>query len=224
MNNEADVRLVPTTVHGRILVRDAQAAASRGVLVGFHGYMESAAIQMKRLIAIPGSRAWTLVAIQALNRFYLGRTHQVVASWMTREDRETTIADNINYVDGALESVPHDDQMPVVYAGFSQGVAMAFRSALRGRVRGAAVIAVGGDVPPELLADEASVFPAILLARGDRDDWFTQSKLDADVAALTSRRVALRSLVYEGAHEWNAAVTAAAGEFLDSLRPTRSAV
>ncbi len=217
MNNEADVRLIPTTVHGRILVRDAQAGASRGMLVGFHGYMESAAIQMDRLIAIPGARAWTLVAIQALNRVYLGRTHDIAAGWMTREDREMTIADNINYVDAALDSVPHDGRTRIVYAGFSQGVAMAFRAAVRGRRPGSGVIAVGGDVPPELLADSSSVFPAVLLARGERDDWFTQPKLDADVAALTARGVAVRPLVYEGAHEWNAAATAAAGEFLQAL-------
>jgi predicted esterase len=217
MNHDADVRLIPTMVHGRILVRDAQAAASRGILVGFHGYMESAAIQMDRLIAIPSARMWTLVTVQALNRFYLGKTTQVVASWMTREDRDAAIADNINYVDAALEAVAHDERTRVVYAGFSQGVAMAFRSAVRGRLPGAGVIAIGGDVPPDLLADEASVFPPILLARGDRDEWFTQPKLDADVAALTSRGVRLRTLIYEGAHDWNDAVTAAAGDFLQSV-------
>jgi predicted esterase len=218
MTTDADVRLIPTTIHGRILVRDARAAASRGLLVGFHGYMESAEIHMQRLAAIPGAEAWTLVSVQALNRFYLGRTDQVVAGWMTRQDREAAIADNINYVDAALESVPHDEAGRVVYAGFSQGVAMAFRSALCGRTPGTGVIAVGGDVPPELLAEAALVFPPVLLARGERDEWYTQPKMEADVAALTSRQVALRPLVHNGAHEWNAAVMSAAGEFLAALR------
>ncbi|HEX6976545.1 MAG TPA: dienelactone hydrolase family protein [Vicinamibacterales bacterium] len=217
MTPEIDVRLIPTMVHGRVLVREAQAAAARGIVVGFHGYMESAAIQMERLEAIPGARAWTLVAVQALNRFYQGRTQTVVAGWMTREDREAAIADNINYVDAALDSVPHDDSTRVVYAGFSQGVAMAFRAAVRGRVPGAAVIAIGGDVPPELLADTATVFPPVLLARGERDEWFTQAKLDADAKALRSRGVNVRPFEYDGAHEWNDAVTRAAGEFLASL-------
>ena len=218
MTTDADVRLIPTTIHGRILVRDPRAAAARGVLVGFHGYMESAETHMQRLAAIPGAEAWTLVSVQALNRFYLGRTDQVVAGWMTRQDREAAIADNINYVDGVLDSVAHDEAGRVVYAGFSQGVAMAFRSALCGRAPGTGVIAVGGDVPPELLANAALVFPPVLLARGERDDWYTQPKMDADVAALTNRQVALRPLVYDGAHEWNAAVMSAAGEFLATLR------
>ena len=165
-----EVQLIPTTTHGRILVREPRAAAMRGVLVGCHGYMESAAIQMERLAGIPGASSWTLVSVQGLHRFYRGRTENVVASWMTREDRDVAIADNLAYLDAALDAVPHGGTTRIVYAGFSQGVAMAFRAALRGRRRAAGVIAAGGDVPPELLADAALRFPPVLVARGTRDD------------------------------------------------------
>ena len=60
-------------MHGRVLVREARAAAARGILVGFHGYTETARIQMARLEAIPGAAPWTLLAVQALHRFYRGR-------------------------------------------------------------------------------------------------------------------------------------------------------
>jgi dienelactone hydrolase len=206
---------VPTLTHGRVLVRAARAGAARGVLVGFHGYMENAAIQMKRLEAVPGTEAWNLVAVQALHRFYRGRTEEVVASWLTREDREDAIADNLAYVAAALDLVPHDEATRIVYAGFSQGVPMAYRAARRGRERAAAVIAVGGEVPPELLADRSAVFPAILLLRGARDtEWYTQPKYDADLAALSARGAKLHTVVYDGAHEWNAAVGNAIAEFL----------
>lgn len=217
MLNLPDVHLIATTTHGRILVREAHAAAARGVLVGFHGYMENADIQMERLASIPGGSTWTLVSVQALHRFYRGRSEDVVASWMTRQDREAAIADNIEYVDAALDSIAHDRATRIVYAGFSQGVAMAFRSALLGRNGAAGVIAIGGDVPPELLGNANGSFPPVLLARGARDDWFTQEKFDADVGALSVRSVALRPLVYDGAHEWNETVAAAAGGFLAAL-------
>src|SRR3954462_146309 len=136
------VHSVAARTHGRVLVRDALDGPPRGILAGFHGYMENAAIQMARLEGIPGVDAWTLVSVQALHRVYRGRSQDVVASWMTREDREQTIADNIAYVDAAIELVTAEGAPPVIYAGFSQGVAMAFRAALRGRVRGAGVIAV----------------------------------------------------------------------------------
>lgn len=214
--SEIDIRLVAVTTHGRVLVREARAAAARGLLVGFHGYMEQAAMQMDRLIAIPGADRWTLVSIQGLHRFYRGRTEEVVASWMTREDRETAIADNLEYVDAALDIVPHDGTTTIVYAGFSQGAAMAFRAAARGRRRAAGVMAVGGDVPPDLLDDGAVRFPPVLLARGARDEWFTAQRFRADLEALAARGP-VRGLEYDGAHEWNQAAADAAGEFLAAV-------
>jgi predicted esterase len=214
---EDDVQVVPALTHGRIRVRGARAGAARGLLVGFHGYLENASIQMARLLAIPGSSSWTRVSVQALHRVYRGRTPDVVASWMTTEDREAAIADNVAYVDAALDAVPHDESARIVYAGFSQGVAMAFRAALLGRRRAAGVIAVGGDVPPELLEVPDLRFPPLVLARGRRDEWLTQARFDADAASLTARRVPIRPLLYEGGHEWTEAVSSAAGEFLATL-------
>jgi predicted esterase len=190
------------------------------VLAGFHGYSETAAIQMPRLEAIDRAEAWTLLSVQGLHRFYRGRTQEVGASWMTREDRETAIADNLAYVAAALRQVPDDAAHGVVYAGFSQGVAMAFRAALLGseprtpRTPAAGIIAVGGDVPPELLADRALTFPPLFLARGSADEWYTAAKFDADVAALRARAVDVHPFVYDAPHDWTPAVSDAAGEWL----------
>src|SRR5262245_42577264 len=98
----SEVRIIAATIHGRILVRAPTERPGAGLLVGFHGYMENAAIQMERLEAIPGGAAWTLLSVQGLHRFYRGRSETVVASWMTREDREAAIADNLAYVDRAI--------------------------------------------------------------------------------------------------------------------------
>jgi len=202
---------IATRIHGRVLVRDA--ADPVAVAAGFHGYMENAEIQMARLEALPGSDRWTLISVQGLNRFYRGRSEDVVAAWMTRQDREAMIADNIEYTDRAIEAAA-PAAIPFFTLGFSQGVAMAFRAALRGRRRAAGVVAVGGDVPPELLQDSTLAFPAVLLARGERDDWYTTAKLDADAGALSGRHTALDTLVYPGAHEWTAEVAAAAARFI----------
>ena len=96
---------------------------------------------------------------------------------------------------------------------------MAFRSAVRGRRPAAGVIAVGGDVPPELLQDRDAAFPVVLLARGARDEWLTAQKFRADLNALAERTpgTRVRALEFEGGHEWNDAVAEAAGDFLESL-------
>jgi predicted esterase len=211
-----DMRLVPAQTHGRVLVRRARGAPI-GLLVGFHGYRENAEIQMRRLEEIPGASNWTLVSIQALHRFYRSRSEDVVASWMTRQDRESAIVDNIGYVNAALDSMAGETFDRIVYAGFSQGVAMAFRSAVRGGHPAAGVMAAGGDVPPELLLDPHATFPPVLLGRGVRDEFFTAEKFRADMNALAARGGRVRATEFDGGHEWNGAFAAAAADFLESV-------
>ena len=204
---------IEAPAHGRVLVRDVD--SPRGLLVGFHGYAETAETQLERLAAVPGTDAWTLVAAQGLNRFYRGRTQDVVAGWMTRQDRDDAIRDNVAYVDNVIEATRNGSE-PIVVAGFSQGVAMAFRAAVLGRAGASGVIAVGGDIPPELLAGSASAspFPRVLLIRGATDDWYTAKKLDADMSALRARGEEPEAFTHDGGHEWTADVAMAAGDFL----------
>jgi len=207
---------VAATTHGRVLSRVVPNAA--GVLVGFHGYYENVEIQIGRLAAIPGTDDWTLVSVQGLHRFYRARTNDVVASWMTRQDRELAIADNIAYVDSALATVVGEPSPePLVCAGFSQGVAMAFRAAVRGRRRAHGIVAVGGDVPPELLADPELRFPRVLVIRGAHDEYFPQQMFDDTVSALRGRGADVTTMIVEGAHDWTADVSVAAGAFLRTL-------
>lgn len=212
-----DVRLIPARVHGRVLVRAASRPSSR-FLFGFHGYMENADVQMARLLAIPGSDAWTLVSVQALHAFYRGRSEDVVASWMTRQDRERAIEDNVHYVNAAIADVTRDATDPrIVHVGFSQGGAMAYRAAARGNIAAAGVVVAGADVPLELLADATVRFPPTLVIRGERDEWFTASKLETDLAALLERRVDVRTAVLDGGHEWDDGVARVVGEFLQQV-------
>src|SRR3954468_18392044 len=215
-----DVHSIPTTTHGRVLIRHATTSSARGLLVGFHGYMENAAIQLARLETIPGADAWTLLSVQGLHRFYRARSQEVIASWMTREDRDDAIADNIAYVDNALRLVASDARASIVHVGFSQGVAMAFRAALRGERSAAGVIAIAGDVPPELLADAACAFPPVLLVRGEADEWHTAAKLDADVTALRERGAEVEVVVHPGGHDWTPGVGDAAGAWLQRIHGT----
>jgi predicted esterase len=208
---------VAATTHGRVLSRRVRPAD--GILAGFHGYYENAEIQLDRLAAIPGTSAWTLVSVQGLHRFYRARTVDVVASWMTRQDRELAIADNLAYVDAALAATLTDAaSSPLVCAGFSQGVAMAFRAGVRGRRRAAGIIAVAGDVPPELLADASVRFPRVLLIRGARDEYFPQKMFDDNVAALRTRNADVTPVIVEGAHDWTDEVARAAAAFLHAVR------
>jgi predicted esterase len=163
---------IPAETHGRYLVDTPSAAPPAGLLVGFHGYGEGAEAELARLQSIPGAGNWLLVSIQGLHRFYNRQAQQVVASWMTSQDRELAIADNLRYVAAVLEVVARDlpTDAPCVFAGFSQGVAMAFRAACNSAHPVAGIISAGGDVPPELERDALTRVHAALIARGRNDE------------------------------------------------------
>src|SRR5688572_24928489 len=121
-------KTIATRTHGRYLVDIPE--HSRATLVGFHGYKENAAIHLEVLHRIAAERPLGLISIQGLHRFYAGGG-DVVASWMTKEDREQAITDNVEYVGKVLTAIAGDAGVtrPLIYVGFSQGVAMAYRTA-----------------------------------------------------------------------------------------------
>jgi predicted esterase len=197
---------IPATVHGRFLVR--QGPPDR-LLLGFHGYAETADIHIEELGRIRGIERWTVAAIQALHPFYNARTQQVVASWMTRLDREAAIADNIAYVRSVIASF--HEARTIVFFGFSQGAAMAYRAA-SDFGRGAGLIALGGDVPPDVVDN----VPPVLVARGARDEFYTEEKFKKDLSFLrTITRVT--SCPFEGGHEWTDEFREAAAKFLEGF-------
>ncbi len=97
-------RQIPATVHGRYLIRSATNDC-RGLVFGFHGYSTNAEHLLEEMAAIPDISDWTLVAVQALHPFYNTKTSEVVASWMTKLDRELAIGDNIRYVSAVVNQV-----------------------------------------------------------------------------------------------------------------------
>ena len=159
MTDAESIRLhrVAAIVHGRTLAEPSRDGTSRRWLVGFHGYAQSAAIMLDLLRQVPRPDDWLLASVQALHPFY-NRSDEVVANWMTREDRELAIADNIAYADAVMAELERAYGTPeaIVYAGFSQGVAMAYRAAMAGRRAGDAILAVAGDVPRSSRAARAA--------------------------------------------------------------------
>ncbi len=201
--SDVQVHLIEAAVHGRYLLRPA-AGPPAGVLVGFHGYGEGAAPHLEALLAIPGIERWTVAAIQGLHPFYT-RTGEVVASWMTKLDREQAIADNTAYVRAAVGEIltaAGGGHLPLVYSGFSQGVAMAYRAAAGAGHSCHGLIALAGDVPPEVAESDLDSFPRVLIGRGASDSWYSEEKLTADFQLLRGKGVEVEFERFDGGHEW----------------------
>jgi predicted esterase len=200
-----ETRVIAARTHGRFLV---EWGPPERLLVGFHGYGENAEESLAQMMQIPGvAGQWTVVAVQALHRFYRGRgSGTIAASWMTSQDRDRAVADNKDYV----RSIVAEFASPraLVFLGFSQGVAMAYRAASV-HPNTTAIVALAGDFPPDL----DGPMPPTLIGRGTRENWYTDEKLKKDLSILGSD-TAVETCVFEGGHEWTGEFRAAAGRFL----------
>ena len=214
-SESAHLRQARALVHGRYWVVPPASTVRGYWLIGFHGYGQSADEFLESLIEIPGRANWLTVSVQALRTFYT-RSETVVGNWMTRQDREHAIADNVAYVDTVMDQLEAEFGAPraIVVAGFSQGVAMAYRAALLGRRACAAIVVAGGDVPPEFKNEPHRAWPLLLAATGSRDPHFTPELLETDIVFLNAQGADVQKLVFDGAHEWAPELATAAGALL----------
>jgi predicted esterase len=207
------IHTIATTTHGRYLVAAPEGPAV-GLLIGCHGYAEDADVHLTALQAVAGVERWLVVAVQALHPFYT-RDQRIVANWMTSQDRELAIADNIAYVERVIGVVTAASgvQHPRIFAGFSQGGAMAYRAAAHGA--GDGLIILAADVPSDVAAMPTLKLPPVLLGRGVSDPWYTAAKHETDISTLQRLGVDVQSCVFEGGHEWAPPFREAMAQYLE---------
>jgi len=214
--------LVATRVHGRVLVATPRPPGAP-LLVGCHGYGENAERHLEVLDIIPGVSPWLRCAVDALHPFYNRRTGEVVGSWMTRRLRTHAMGDNTAYVCAAVAELRrcYQPAPTLVLVGFSQGVAMAYRAAAALAPAVSGLVVLAGDVPPDVAAASEQTFrgtvPRILLGRGTEDDWYTQEKMQEDLAKLATLGAEVETCVFPGGHTWSPPFLAPAGVFLGRI-------
>ena len=215
-----ETRTLSTATLGRYLVEPASLASvgDAPLLMGFHGYAQNAEHLLAELRRIPGAAGWTLVAVQALHRFYSTKTREVVGSWMTSLDREQAIQDNLAYVARVVAELRADQgHGPLVFAGFSQGAAMAWRATAFGGPSHGLVI-LGGDLPRDVAEASALDLPPTLIGRGERDNLYTAPQLAKDLAVLEGRGFQPEVVSFAGGHEWGPGFLTAVGHFLGTVQ------
>lgn len=221
MTEEVLERRLVAAVPGRYLVRVPSGAPPWSLLIGFHGYAEAAETFLSRISQASVPDSWLLCSVQALHPFYRRSTGEVVASWMTSLDRKRALRSNVYYVRKVLRRLEAEFSLSetLVFAGFSQGAAMAFRAAVSTTRGSSAVIALGGDIPPELNSGRLRKAGRVLIGRGRRDNWYTEEKLERDVSRLEAAGVDFEICRFDGGHEWGGSFLDRVGGFLVEIQP-----
>ncbi|CAN5560128.1 esterase [soil metagenome] len=185
---------------------------AREVWIACHGYGQLGEIFARHLEGIAGGRRLVLVP-EGLSRFYLdhadGAYERVGASWMTREDRESEITDQVAYLDAVLsETIRGLDESPrIVGFGFSQGGATITRwidqsPLLAKRAKRVDRLILWGSAPPEDLdlADTWLAEADLTLIVGSEDPFATPERMAHHEALLTDANIPFQRVDYAGGH------------------------
>ncbi len=177
-----------------------------------HGYGQSAAefIREFEVIADP---ARVIVAPEALSRYYVPTgpgfhtaDAKVVASWMTREDREAEIDDYVVYLDALYaEILARTDRkdVSITVLGFSQGGATANRWITRGRARAQRLIMWGALLATDADLNQAAAFfrdVKLMIVSGKRDRFASQGMIEDYQKLLSEKGIPFEVVTFEGGH------------------------
>jgi predicted esterase len=169
-----------------------------------HGYGQLAAYFIRHFQPLADTGHY-IVAPEGLSRFYLQNSSgRVGASWMTRETRETDIANYLRYLDAVVQQSGLAKAPELNLFGFSQGVATICRWAMHTQLPFKRLVLWAGvfppDVSPELSSSRLSTV-ALYQVWGSNDPYLNAEKLREQTSYLQSLKAArFHTIRFEGAH------------------------
>lgn len=192
-------------------------AAVREVWFALHGHAQLSAYFIRHFAGL-ASPTRLIVAPEGLNRFYMEATSwkgagqaRVGATWMTREDRLSEIADYVAYLDAlhalVFATVPRE-KAKLVVLGFSQGVATACRWLAQAKARADTLIMWAGPLPTELDAESVNPLRATRIIRvlGDADKTADAETRETEEARMTALGLKSEMVRFPGGHQLDAGV------------------
>lgn len=178
--------LIPTQQCGVLLhqIESSLDSIPEQLILGFHGYGESAQIHMQRLLDLEPNKH-RIACPQALHAFY-NKHGEVGHSWMTSEDRDLQIENNLAYMDHCISQLEAMAPIKKIWVlGFSQGVAMALRFGLR-HPKVSGIACLGGDFPEDCIP----LLPgpqSLLWGRGEQDRLMPADKWEKSAELLQEK-------------------------------------
>ena len=172
---------------------------STKLLIALHGYGQLSTYFSRKFHSLP-DLGFDVAVPEGLHRFYLaGSSGRVGASWMTKEERETDIQDNHDYIDQFIQSIENEYD-EIILLGFSQGGATAARYYFENPEKINALILWASVFPPDIQLP-SNTFPGdkVYFVLGKEDEYFTEEK-QKEVLNL-HEELGMRVISFDGKHD-----------------------
>jgi predicted esterase len=182
-------------------VESSGPARPESVLIAFHGYGETPQ-KLLELFAAAGITDRSLVVAPWGLHHYYDRKGEVVASWLTRFERECRIEELRRHSLRIWEEIRRrHGELPLALFGFSQGAANVYRVGLLPELPARALYVLGGDMPPETVSELAAApRRPVHLLWGEGDEVVPIERMEADAARLAAAGFPLARTVVKGGH------------------------
>ncbi len=168
-----------------------------------HGYAQLANEFISEFDSI-ASPTRLVVAPEGLHRFYQrGGYDKVVASWMTKEDREDDIRDYITWLDMAAADVLMQcrPDIKVTVLGFSQGAATVSRWAAVGMTNVDHLILWCGFFPPDLKVENSPKCKSVTVVTASDDKFIDAAAEVKQLASMKAQFATYKHVRFTGQHE-----------------------
>jgi predicted esterase len=181
----------------RLILLKSETKVNSKLAIALHGYGQLSTYFSKKFEEIHSD--FDVLVPEGLNRFYLkGSSGRVGSSWMTREERETDISDNQNYLEHLVNEYSKK-YSNIILIGFSQGGATASRFCYQKNTTIDGLILWGGIFPPDIKEEAQRFSGKKFFVLGKQDEYFT-SENQKEVLAL-QKKLGYETIQFTGGHD-----------------------
>ncbi len=185
-------------------------ANTREIWFVVHGYGQLAEFFIRHFRGLDDGTRY-IVAPEGLSRFYVKEWTRVGATWTTKEDRDTEVADYVAYLQTLETEIWRQfeqtggkrDSVRVWTLGFSQGVTTLCRWIVRGGLRPDRLICWAGDFPAEIdLPANKDLFERMktTFVIGSDDEFITPERLAHHKETIVKAGLNLGFVGFDGTH------------------------
>jgi predicted esterase len=191
----------------RAFMTEAPNQATNHIWIVLHGYGQLADRFLSRFSQF-ASNERAFIAPEGLHRFYLdGSSGKIGASWMTREDREKDISDNIEWLNQLYANLCISPHTKKHLLGFSQGAATAVRWFCSNRFEIDSLCLWAGSFPPDVSIEinkERFAQTKLFTIHGSRDPIVSTEQMSVLHEMMLVHSVDFKTIQYDGGHQIDA--------------------